>query len=139
MFKRVKEDARGDEVRTHGDLISYVVYFTGVTMMRLGSNEILCLFHVQGVAAGSGTSAGRRNRRKRRKPGNVLYLRTRAYSPWNKDARRGCEKDVVRTPKECRETTQAKITASGALPDSVYSAGITAAREMRRAREIHVR
>lgn len=78
-----------DELRETFHLILHVI-FHGITMIprRGDRNEILCLFHVQGVAPGSSTSANRRKRGEREESRrNVLYLRHEAaYSPWNKDA-----------------------------------------------------
>lgn len=71
-----------DEVRSL-NLISYVIFHRGNddAEARLGRNEILCLFHVQGVAPGSARRpADERGEREESRERAVPAARTRAQS-----------------------------------------------------------
>lgn len=68
---------------TASGLILYVIYHE-ITMILDRRNEILCLFHIQGVAPGSSTSLVDRRKRGEREESRryVLYLcHEAAYSP----------------------------------------------------------
>lgn len=94
-------DARRDGPTVN--LISYVIYHGVTTIppppdLTDDHNEILCLFHVQGVAPG-GTSAKRRRRRRRRKgrkPGERAVPADRRVQPAEQRRYRDTRRDTGR-------------------------------------------